>query len=113
MAGSPDYTFGDNDVAAERLRLLAEAFAPSSRAFLARVAREPAAVAVDLGCGAGHTTALLAAAVGAGAGTTVGLDASARLVDRARTQASCRPALAFAVHDVTRLPLPAPPAALL
>src|SRR5262252_1634950 len=98
MAGSqPHYTFGDNDLAAERLRLLAEAFAPSSRAFLARLAREPAAVAVDLGCGPGYTTALLASLTGAQ--RTVGLDASARFIERARAQAPCRPALAFAVHD--------------
>src|SRR5215831_5108760 len=112
MAGSqPHYTFGDNDVAAERLRLLAEAFAPSSRAFLGRLAREPAQIAVDLGCGPGHTTALLAAALGAP--LTVGLDASPRFVERARALAPRRPGLTFAVHDVTRLPFPAPPAAFL
>src|SRR5215471_7801964 len=74
-----DYTFGDSDLAAERLRLLAEAFAPSSRAFLERLAREPAAVAVDLGCGPGYTTALLASLTGAR--RTVGLDASARFIE--------------------------------
>jgi len=112
MAGSqPHYTFGDNDLAAERLRLLAEAFAPSSRAFLGRLAREPARVAVDLGCGPGHTTALLASALGAP--LTVGLDASARFVERARMLAPPRAGLTFAVHDVTRVPFPAPPADLL
>jgi SAM-dependent methyltransferase len=106
-----DYTFGDNDVAAERLRLLADAFAPSSRAFLSRLGREPARIAVDLGCGLGYTTALLASAVRAP--ITVGLDASSRFIERARAHGPCRAALTFAVHDITRLPFPAPPADLL
>jgi SAM-dependent methyltransferase len=105
-----DYTFGDNDTAAERLRLLAEAFAASSRPFLDRLAREPAGVALDLGCGPGHTTALLASAVRAP--VTIGLDASERFVERARVQHASR-GLAFAVHDLARLPFPAPPADLM
>jgi trans-aconitate 2-methyltransferase len=103
------YTFGDNDVAAERLRHLAEAFGPSSRAFLARLAREPIRTAVDLGCGPGYTTALLQHVTGAPA--IVGLDSSPRLLGRARRQAPRR--LAFAEHDVTRAPFPAPPADLI
>ncbi len=103
------YTFGDNDVAAERLRHLADAFAPSSRAFLARLAREPVRSAVDLGCGPGHTTALVQDVTGARA--IVGLDSSARLLARARRQAPRR--IVFAEHDVTTVPFPAPPADLL
>ena len=38
MADDADtYTFGDNDLAAERLRILARAFEPTSRAFLTHV----------------------------------------------------------------------------
>jgi trans-aconitate 2-methyltransferase len=109
MSGAPSYTFGDNDTAAERLRLLAAAFEPSSRAFLARLAREPVRAAVDLGCGPGYTTALLKAVVGAP--STIGLDASARYVARARGGAPR--GLTFAVHDVTRVPFPSPPADLI
>jgi len=104
-AGST-YTFGDNDVAAERLRHLADAFAPSSRAFIARIAREPIRHAVDLGCGPGYTTALVLD--GTGAGMVVGLDSSARLLARARRQAPRR--VAFAQHDITATPFPAPAA---
>ncbi|MES1165513.1 MAG: methyltransferase domain-containing protein [Verrucomicrobiota bacterium] len=103
------YTFGDNDVAAERLRHLADAFAPSSRAFLARLARGPVATAVDLGCGPGHTTALLQDVTGAR--TIVGLDSSTRLLARARRQAPRR--IVFAEHDITSVPFPAPPADLI
>jgi SAM-dependent methyltransferase len=100
-AGS-SYTFGDNDVAAERLRYLADAFAPSSRAFIARIAREPIRHAVDLGCGPGYTTALVLD--GTGAGTVVGLDSSARLLARARQQGPRR--VTFVQHDITNVPFP-------
>jgi SAM-dependent methyltransferase len=112
LEGAPSrsqYTFGDNDVAAERLRHLADGFAPSSRAFLARVAREPVRSAVDLGCGPGYTTALLQDVTRAAA--IVGLDSSARLLARARRQAPR--GLVFAEHDITRVPFPAAPADLL
>lgn len=108
-AGRDSYTFGDGDVAADRLRLLAEAYAASSRRFLRRLAREPARVAVDLGCGPGHTTALLRDAVGAA--MTVGLDNSPRHLARARRQAPR--GLRFVEHDVAHLPFPTPAADLL
>jgi len=108
-ATPPTYTFGDNDVAAERLRYLAGAFAPSSRAFIARIAREPARREVDLGCGPGYTTALVLD--GTGADTVVGLDSSARLLARARMQAPRR--VAFAQHDITAPPFPGQPADLI
>jgi trans-aconitate 2-methyltransferase len=106
---SQSYTFGDSDLAAERLRLLAEAFAPSSRAFASRLGREPVRLAIDLGCGPGYTTALLQGATGALA--TIGLDSSPRFLARA-----WRPAprgVAFGEHDVARVPFPAPPADLI
>jgi trans-aconitate 2-methyltransferase len=103
------YTFGDNDIAAERLRHLAQAFGPSSRAFLARLAREPVRSAIDLGCGPGHTTALVQDVTGAQ--TIVGLDSSARLLARARRQAPRR--IVFAEHDITSVPFPAPPVDLI
>jgi len=103
------YTFGDSDVAAERLRLLASAFAPSSRDFLARLGREPVRLAIDLGCGPGHTTALLHGETGATA--TIGLDNSPRFLARAWRQAPR--GIAFGEHDITRVPFPAPPADLI
>jgi SAM-dependent methyltransferase len=106
---APTYTFGDNDLAAERLRLLAAAFAPSSRAFVSRLGREPVRLAIDLGCGPGYTTALVQAATGAAA--TIGLDSSPRFLARAWQQAPR--GVAFGEHDITRVPFPAPAADLL
>jgi trans-aconitate 2-methyltransferase len=114
MNTASHYTFGDGDVARDRLRLLAEAFEPSSRALIARLpalAAQPgeAALAVDLGCGAGYTTDLLRGAPGVG--RVVGVDRSPRLLDAARARLG---AWAEVVeHDVALAPLPLPPARLL
>jgi trans-aconitate 2-methyltransferase len=102
------YTFGDGDVAADRLALVASVFEPTSRRLMA-AAPDAAARAVDLGCGPGHTTRLLAEVTGARA--TLGLDASSRFVDLARaTHGAADPSLTFAVHDATVVPLPGGPA---
>jgi len=109
------YTFGDGDLAADRLGLVAAVFEPTSRALLTRadavVARGDDGVgrAVDLGCGPGHTTRLVAAVCRPR--TTLGLDASDRFVATARSLTD-DPAVTYAVHDVTRAPLPGGPADL-
>jgi trans-aconitate 2-methyltransferase len=108
------YAFGDSAPAARRLGLLADVFEPTSRAFLARFAGPgrsggaPASLAVDLGCGPGHTTRLVASVLGAR--RTLGLDQSGSFV--ALAQAGAPPGVAFAVHDVTVVPFPCPPAGL-
>ncbi|HTB72510.1 MAG TPA: class I SAM-dependent methyltransferase, partial [Polyangiaceae bacterium] len=102
------YTFGDNDRAADRLTLLARAFAPSSAHLLERVRPSRPPRVVDLGCGPGYTTALARRALGAR--ETWGLDASERLVARARAEFGAGSThgdnLEFGVHDVTKSPLP-------
>ncbi len=54
------YLFQDTDLAARRLAVLAEVFAPASRAFLLDVVQSRPELALDLGCGPGYTTRLLA-----------------------------------------------------
>ena len=75
---------------------------------LAGVAGRPA-LAYDLGCGPGYTTALVSEVTGAG--RTVGLDGSATHIERARAGAS-GPA-EFGRWDVRELPFPAGPADLI
>jgi trans-aconitate 2-methyltransferase len=110
MAGVPGsggrYTYGDSALAAERLGLVARMFEPATRAFLAAAAPTEPALAVDLGCGPGHTTRLLHAATGAR--STVGLDRSEAFVAEARRDAP--PGVSFAVHDATVVPFPTEPA---
>jgi trans-aconitate 2-methyltransferase len=103
------YAFGDSALAARRLGLLAQVFEPTSRAFLTRFAGRPLDLAVDLGCGPGHTTRLLVSVLGPR--RTVGLDQSAFFVDLAAEDPP--PEASFAVHDVTVVPFPCRPAGLL
>jgi trans-aconitate 2-methyltransferase len=100
------YAFGDSEPAARRLGLLADVFEPPSRAFLSRFAAGPVDLAVDLGCGPGHSTRLVASVLAAR--RTLGLDQSASFV--ALAEAAAPPGVSFAVHDVTVVPFPAGPA---
>jgi trans-aconitate 2-methyltransferase len=102
------YAFGDSEPAARRLGLLADVFEPPSRAFLSRFAADPVDLAVDLGCGPGHSTRLVASVLGARC--TLGLDQSASFV--AMAEAAAPPGVSFAVHDVTVVPFPAGPAGI-
>jgi len=56
--GTTSYTFGDSEIASERMAIVARAFAPTSRAVLASITG-PAARVLDLGPGPGYTTELL------------------------------------------------------
>jgi len=106
------YAFGDSAPAARRLSLLAEVFEPTSRAFLAHAGARlagPPELAVDLGCGPGHSTRLLVSVLGPR--RVLGLDQSASFV--ALAAADAPPGAEFAVHDVTVVPFPCPPAGLL
>jgi SAM-dependent methyltransferase len=93
-------TFADSETAAARLALGAAIFAPATRAFLARVGGDRRSV-LDLGCGPGHTTRLLAAACPHA--TVTGVDRSEAFLAAARSDGDTR--LRFVAHDVTRAPL--------
>jgi len=100
--GEDRYTFGDSDVAAHRLRLLAAVFEPSSAALLRRCVGLGARRAVDLGCGPGWSTRLVHALIGPA--HTLGVDASAEHV--ARAEADAPPGIDYRVEDVRRLAFP-------
>jgi SAM-dependent methyltransferase len=100
------YTFGDSEQAGDRLGLLAATFEPTSDDGLRRAVDRIPTLAVDLGCGPGHTTRLVATATRAA--RTVGLDSSPAFIDRARRVHG--PWLEFALHDVARTPFPTGPA---
>jgi trans-aconitate 2-methyltransferase len=103
-----NYAFGDSDLAARRLGMVSAIFDPPSRDFIAAFAPPSPSLAVDLGCGPGNTTALLARV--SRSDKTVGLDESAAFV---ATAAHAHPLVEFVVHDVTVTPFPTGPADLI
>jgi trans-aconitate 2-methyltransferase len=109
VGSSSEYVFGDTDAAARRLDLVAEYWASPSTEFLREDVPSEPRLALDLGCGPGHTTRLVAAVTGAK--RTVGLDTSEAFLARARSRAPA--GVEFVHHDVMELPLPSTPADLL
>ena len=97
-----NYTFGDTDLAGERLRILDAVFAPTTDALLSDLDVRPSRVA-DLGCGPGATTARLVRRFPSA--PVVGIDASTAFVLTARTAV---PSARFVTADVTA-PLPGAP----
>jgi trans-aconitate 2-methyltransferase len=103
------YAFGDSDPAAQRLRLLADVFARSTRPFLCEAAPGGRRLALDLGCGPGYTTHLLAATLDCARVT--GLDNSERFISLAKRTENDR--VSFARHDITAVPFPTGPAGVI
>jgi SAM-dependent methyltransferase len=106
--GAPGYAFGDSDVAARRLALLASVFEEPSRRFLAEEASPHPPLALDLGCGPGYTTELVASVTGAR--RTIGLDVSEAFVAAARVRTHEGSPVEYRCHDVAHAPLPDTPA---
>ena len=103
-----EYLFGDSDTAANRLRLLHDIFTESSRAFLSESVSSRPNLAVDIGCGPGHTTRLINTTLNPA--RIVGIDSSESLIAEART---CSDREQYLVHDATIVPFPAGPADVL
>ena len=103
------YLFGDTDLAARRLKVLAGAFAASSEVFLSETDNRSPQLAVDLGCGPGYTTHMLADTLGCE--QAVGLDNSEHFVRLATKTATDK--VSFHLHDVMRVPLPVGPCDLI
>jgi SAM-dependent methyltransferase len=99
---APQYAFRDTDLARARLEFLAVVFEQPSAEFLqTQVGRAPR-LALDLGCGPGTTTALVAEM--SGAETVLGLDTSEPFLQAAR--ASATPHTFFALHNVASTDFP-------
>ena len=103
------YAFGDTELAAQRLALLAETFAQSSRAFMGKAPQRGLRLVADLGCGPGYSTHLLAGTLEAA--HTIGLDNSRSFLELACPTASER--VSFRLHDITTGPFPSGPYDLL
>ncbi|HET6793753.1 MAG TPA: class I SAM-dependent methyltransferase, partial [Acidimicrobiales bacterium] len=110
MSGPSEHrsSFGDTDHAADRLELLGEVFAPPGRSVLRSLGAGAIGLAVDLGCGPGASTRLIAEELAPE--VLVGLDLSEAFLARARRRG---PAASWYRHDVTVVPFPTGPADLL
>ena len=86
----------------ERQHLLGEVLAPSTREVLARLPHAPNRRVLDLGCGQGNTTRLLADVLQPG--ECVGLEYDANLVNYARTRTNNPSVVRFEQGDATTLP---------
>jgi len=102
------YTYGSDPLAVERLELVAGAYAPVSRQFLADRAPARVDVAMDLGCGPGFSTQLVAAVCNPT--QLIGVDTSTEFLHIARAAV---PNARFETGDVTTSPLPGAPADLI
>jgi SAM-dependent methyltransferase len=96
---SSHYSFGDSDLAATRLSLLAETYEATTRELIEAYVPPTSGLAIDLGCGLGHTTALLARL--RPSATVFGYERSKSNLSRART---LYPNLNFVEQDVLRPP---------
>ncbi len=106
---SLQYQFGDTDLAAHRLEVLAGVYADSTRAFLRKAVTDRPRLALDLGCGPGFTTHLLADTLRCE--RAVGLDSSEHFISLAKNTETER--VSFCVHDVTSVPFPVEPSDLI
>lgn len=107
--GKRAYDYGHHGQAARRLRMSAEAFSASSRRFLSTVLDRPVRLALDLGCGPGYSTKLLAEV--SRPRQTIGLDTLEPFLSLARSGAP--DGVSFINHDVTKVPFPIGPADLI
>lgn len=104
-----EYAFRDHDLATQRLRVVAETFEATTRSFVGEAVKSRPGVALDLGCGIGYTTNLVAETTGAD--RTIGIDQSERFLSIAAQGSLDR--VSFVNHDVAELPLPGAPADLI
>jgi trans-aconitate 2-methyltransferase len=95
------YSFGETDLAAERLRVVSEVFDPTSEAFVSETVRNRPRLALDLGCGPGFTTRLLSRI--ARPERTVGVDRSEAFLSRARASSAAREE--YVASDIAMVPL--------
>ena len=95
------YSFGETNLAAERLRIVSEVFDPTSETFLCETVLKRPRLALDLGCGPGFTTRLLSRITSPV--RVIGVDRSEAFLCRARADALAGEE--YVAADVGRMPL--------
>ena len=109
MSEEPRYAFGDSTLADRGLALLAQVFEPSSTEFIRMAAPGTVSHVIDLGCGPGYSSQMLANAFPSA--SVIGLDFSEQFIQSAQSRQYG--SSEFYIHDVTVDPPPGPPADLM
>jgi cyclopropane fatty-acyl-phospholipid synthase-like methyltransferase len=86
MSNTTDYVLGHSDFEIARLKVQAAALADITRRLIRECGIQPGMRVLDIGCGAGDVSILLAEAVGP-SGLVVAMDREARAVETARSRA--------------------------
>jgi len=86
MKRTTDYVFGHSDLEIERLQVQAAAIAGITRRLIGECNIQPDMRVLDIGCGAGDVSMLLAEAVGP-SGLVVAIDCEARAIEITRSRA--------------------------
>jgi SAM-dependent methyltransferase len=89
MSKTTAYVLGHSDFEIERLRVQAAVIGDITRRLIRECGIEPGMRVLDVGCGAGDVSLLLAEAVGPG-GHVVAIDREARAIDATRAMAETR-----------------------
>ena len=86
MSRTTDYVLGHSDFEIERLQIQAAALADITRRLIRECNIQPGMRVLDIGCGAGDVSMLLAEAVGP-SGLVVAIDREARAIETTRSRA--------------------------
>ncbi len=103
------YLLGDTGIAAQRLKIVSEIFAETTRTFLMEMSVGKLGLIIDLGCGPGYSTQFLQNNIQCD--HIAGLDNSEYFIMLARQKETEK--ISFFLHDVTSIPFPIRPADLL
>jgi ubiquinone/menaquinone biosynthesis C-methylase UbiE len=109
MNDEPAYVLGHADFEIERLQFQADIIAPVTRRLINECGIEPGMRVIDIGCGAGDVSMLLAEAVG-DSGSVVAFDREPRAIEmaRARALAAGHRQIEFLVAPEDAFPKPPP-----
>jgi trans-aconitate 2-methyltransferase len=98
------YVFASDELGGERLLRLHELFSEFTESFLEEYGEKNLSLCLDLGCGPGFTTRLVADTLSPQ--NVIGLDNSEYFIRKALEFSRDYPTISYQIHDVTKIPFP-------